>query len=262
MLEIAIIICLALILFLILKNFPKTASEKEAGVFDQKAESQIPVNAIVAKVKKTPNFLQKVFSKKRKDNLDGIKAAIEKGQGGIIAPVEINQAKRAYKEEDSEIARILYEADLALMRNDLREAEELALKAILKDKKSARSYIVIGKVAFARGSFDDAKESFKTALKCDDESGEAYFGLGQIELRDENFSQALDNLQKAVNLDRGVAEWYAELGKAYMQVRQFAKAAKALKRAASLDIDNKEYKELASEAEDKQRAHSTVYRHK
>jgi cytochrome c-type biogenesis protein CcmH/NrfG len=69
-------------------------------------------------------------------------------------------------------------------------------------------------------------------------------------------------LQKAVNLDRGIALWYAELGKAYMQVRQFAKATKALKRAASLDIDNKEYKELASEAEDKQRAHSTVYRYK
>jgi Flp pilus assembly protein TadD len=81
-----------------------------------------------------------------------------------------------------------------------------------------------------------------------------------VKLRDENLSDGVEYLQKAVTIDRGNAEWYFELGKAFMGVRQFAKAAKALKRAASLDMENKEYKELASEAEDKQRSHAGIYR--
>ena len=254
MLEIGIIVCLAVILFLALRNFSKT---KEDFVVKQPATEPI---IKPKEMKKT--FLSKLFTREPVADKADIMAVIEKDNNKIIAPLEIDEAQKAYKEADPDIAKMLYEADLAMARGDLREAEDLALQAIMKDKKCAHSYVIVGKVAFSRGAFDDAKESFKTALKCDTETAEAYFGLGQIELRDENFSEALMSLQKAVNIDRGNAEWYAELGKAYMQVRQFAKATKALKRAASLDIDNKEYKELASEAEDKQRAHSTVYRYK
>lgn len=256
MLEIGIIICLAVILFLALRNFSKT---KEDVLMNKKTIKNEPVfNQNPMK----KSIFSKLFSKKSDENKADIMAVLDQDKNKIIAPLEINEAQKAYKEADPEVAKMLYEADLAIARGDLREAEDLALEAIAKDKKCAHSYVIVGKVAFSRGAFDDAKEAFKTALKCDNEVAEAYFGLGQIELRDENFSEALMSLQKAVNLDRGVAEWYAELGRAYMQVRQFAKATKALKRAASLDIDNKEYKELASEAEDKQRAHSTVYRYK
>jgi len=254
LLENAIIICLAIILLLVLKNFPKT---KDSSDLSQTVNGSIREPETMKQ-----SIFSKIFSKKPVEDRADIMAMIDKDNGKVVAPLEINEAQKAYNESDPEIARILYEADMALARGDLREVEDLALQAVVKDKKCAHSYILIGQVAFSRGSFDDAKESFKAALKCDPETAEAYFGLGQIELKDENFSEALLSLQKAVNLNRGVAEWYAELGKAYMQVRQFAKATKALKRAASLDIDNKGYKELASEAEDKQRAHSTVYRFK
>lgn len=254
MLEIAIIICLAVILFLVLKNFPKTRDD-----------FSVPLNneGLIGEPKKMKeSIFSKLFAKRSVEGRADIAAVIDQDNNKVIAPLAINEAQKAYKESDPEIAKILYEADQAMARGDLREVEDLALQAIVKDKKCAHSYVLVGKVAFSRGSFDDAKESFETALKCDSETAEAYFGLGQIELRDENYSEALMSLQKAVNLNRGVAQWYAELGSAYMQVRQFAKATKALKRAASLDIDNKEYKELASEAEDKQRAHSSVYRFK
>lgn len=254
MLEIGIIISLALILILILKNFPKTKK-----IADHSFEPSVVTTGINPIPK--ANFLSKIFQKKN-EGLSDIKEAIDKDSDKIIAPVEISEAQRAYREKNPEVAKILYESDVAYERGDLREAEELALSALGEDKKCAKAYVVIGKVAYSRGSFFEAEEAFKTALKCDKELGEAYFGLGQIKLRDENYSQALDNLQRAVNLDRGVALWYAELGKAYMQVRQFSKAAKALKRASSLEIDNKEYRDLASEAEDKQRAHSAVYRFK
>ncbi len=256
MLEIAIIICLAVILFLVLKNFPKTAD------FNAEENSLLELKKEVSNQEMKKPFFSKFFKQKSSLDKSDIIEEISKDNSKVIAPLEINEAQKAYKESDPEVAKILYEADLALEKGDLREAEEFALKAVVMDKKSSHAYVIIGQVAFSRGAFDDAKEAFKTALKCNPEAGEAYFGIGQIELRNENYSQALEALQKAVNMNRGIALWYAELGRAYMQVRQFSKATKALKRAASLDIDNKEYKELASEAEDKQRSHSAVYRYK
>jgi tetratricopeptide (TPR) repeat protein len=240
LLEIGIIITLALIFFFVLKNFPKTGESQPERM-------------------KKESFWEKAFSKKKESLAESIQEEIEKNQEKIIAPVEINLTSEKYEEADPEIAKLLYEADTAFEKNDLRAAEDLAIEAISKEKKCGQAYVIVGKIAFTRGVLQDAKAAFKAAMKCNDELGEAYFGMGSINLREENFTKAIENLSEAVSIDRGKAEWYAELGKAYMEVRQFAKAAKALKRAASLDIDNKEYKELASEAEDKQRAHATVF---
>lgn len=254
MLEIAIIICLAILLFLILKNYTKVEiAPGEIASVESDFTGILPM-------KKRENFLKKFFAKR--ENFDDIKDEIEKGQERIVAPAEINKAKQTFREEDPEVAQLLLESSKAFEENDLRNAEDLAIEALIKDKKCSPAYVNIGRVAFHRGSFADAKESYKTALKCDRESGDAYFGLGQIEIREDNISDAIEHFQRAVSLDRGNAMWYGELGKAYMQARQYAKAAKALKRAASLDMENKEYKELASEAEDKQRAHSKAWGNK
>lgn len=250
MLEVAIIVCLAISFFLVLRHFPETAEGAVAGEILNNERKVGFMSKFFERFKKAP----------KQENVAGIEDAIAEGQKEVVNPSQINQAKMEYKETDPEVAKLLYESENAFLQNDLREAEDLAIEAIGKDKKCAQAYVIIGRVAFSRGSFADAKESYDTALKCDKENAEAYFGLGMVKLRDGNLSDGVEYLQKAVTIDRGNAEWYFELGKAFMEVRQFAKAAKALKRAASLDMENKEYKELASEAEDKQRTHSGIYR--
>lgn len=248
MLEIAIIICIALILFIVLRNFPKTALSGSIGLERvQSGSSDIM------------GFWDKIIPKGKGNNQSVIEE-LDKDKGNIIAPVQIDQAQKSYNEEDPEVARILLEADQAFEENDLRAAEDLAIEALSKEKKCAGAYVIMGKIAQHRGVFEDAKEAYKTAIKCDRESGEGYFGLGIVKLKEENFSEAIHNLQKAVSMDRGVALWHAELGRAYMEVRQFAKAAKSLKRATSLDMENKEYRDLAIEAEEKQRTHSIAFR--
>lgn len=248
MLEIGIIVCLAGALFLALKNYSRTG---EDTIID------IPEGLKNEDGKKQAYFK---FSFLRKPKDKDIMKEIDKNKAEIIPPSEINKAILSFKEDDPELAKCLYEADLAFMRNDLRGAEDLAIEAISKDKKCASAYLIVGKVAKERGSFDEAKESYLVALKCDPNIAEAYFGLGMIDSRNENYSVAIENLQKAVNIERGHADWYAELGKAYMQIRQYVKACKALKKAASLDIDNKEYRLLAAEAEEKMRNISRAYR--
>ncbi len=207
---------------------------------------------------KKTSLLLRLFGKKSKEN--DIISEIDKNKKNIIPPSEINKALTNFNEEDPELAKLLYAADSAFMHDNLREAEDFAIDALSKDKKCGNAYLIMGKIARTRGTFDEAREAFAAALKCDSYLAEACFGLGQIEAKEENYSVAVDHLQKAVNIERSHADWYAELGKAYMQSRQFSRAEKALKKAASLDFDNKEYKILATEAEEKMRNMSRAYR--
>lgn len=200
----------------------------------------------------------KIKFRKNNESKDDIRDEIDKDQDEIISPNKINNAQHDFDEEDPEIAKLLLEANEAILRKDLRDAEDKAAEIVTKNKKCAQAYVIFGNVAFLRGMFDDAKEAYKTAVKCNPTFDEAYFGLGKIELKKENLTEAIKYLQRAVTLNRNVAEWYAELGRAYMEVRQFAKAAKALKRASNLDFENEEYKKLAKEAEEKQRSHLTA----
>ena len=244
MYEIIIIICLGLALFLLLRHYPEAAELNEKKAFW------------------LPKFNFDFLKGLKKKKVEEIERAIEAGQAEIVAPVETEKATILFKESDPEVAEILFKAHEAFELNDLRVAEDKAIEAITKNKRCADAYVIIGKIAYSRGQFDDAKESFLAALKCDKEIGEAYFGLGEVEYRNENISGAIEHFQKAVNFDKRYPDWYATLGKVYMEARQYAKAAKVLKRAASLDIDNKEYRELSNEAEEKQRTHSYYSRYK
>lgn len=244
MLEVIIIICLAVALFLLLRHYPD--AKTLAGFFNSA---------------KFGKFFTDFAKSMKKSEAKAMQAEIEKNNQ-IVAPAEVEAAISTFKVDDPELARALHLANESFNLNDLRDAEDKAIEVISKDKRCAEAYVIVGKVAFSRGQYDDAGDAFKTALKCDDSLGEAHYGLGKIELNNDNLTDSIEHLQKAIILEKGNAEWYADLGKAYMEVRQFAKASKALKKASNLDIDNKEYKDLSAVAENKLRSHSMVYRGK
>ncbi len=243
MLEVVIILCLAGALFLLLKHYPDAKDLK------------FPVNR-----EALSQFIGK-FKFKGKNIHREIAEEIARGQDEVISPKELEDAAINF-EEDPELARILVQADKLHAEGDLRGAEDKAVEAIGKNKKCAKAYSLIGNIASSRGQFTEASESYRAALKCNPDFAEAYFGLGSIELRQENYTEATELLAHSVALDKNHPDWYAELGRAYMEIRQYAKAAKALKRATSMDMDNKEYRDLADEAEEKQKTHTIFTRSK
>lgn len=243
MLEVIIILCVAGALFLLLRHYPDAKSLK----FPVSREA---LNQFIGR-----------FKFKGKNIHKEIAEEIARGQDDIISPKELEDAAINF-DEDPELARILVQADKLHAEGDLRGSEDKALEAIGKNKKCAKAYALIGNIASSRGQFSEAEEAYKAALKCNTDFAEAYFGLGQLELRSENYTEATEHLAKCVALDKNHPDWYAELGRAYMEIRQYAKAAKALKRATSMDMDNKAYRDLADEAEEKQKSHAIYTRSK
>ena len=256
MLEIAIIITIAIALFLLLRNYSKT---KDAVVLDDAYKSKDDAYKS-KKESKMFKFWQKYILRKKQHEEQEIIDALRSGQSGIVSPKEIEQAQDSFDAADPEVAKLLVEANDAFRANDFKIVEEKSIEAIAKDKHCDQAYAFVAKVAIERKDYSDAEEACKTALQINQDNALAHSILGDIYLSKERYTEAIIEFQRAVNLDRNNALWQAGLGKAYMQVRQFSKAAKALKRASSLDIDSKEYRELAFEAEEKQRAHAKAFR--
>lgn len=252
MLEVAIIVSIALALFLLLRNF-----HQANDLLPEKKTSKL---GEARKEPKMLKFWQNLTSKWQKQNEEELKEAIRSGQSGIVSPREIQDAQESYDAADPKVAKLLHEANEAYSAGDFKTVEDKAIEAISIDKRCDQAYAFVAQVAMERKDYADAEEACKIALKCNAENGLAHATLGQIYLAKERFTEAITEYQKAVNLDRNSAEWQAGLGESYMQVRQFSKAAKSLKRAASLDMDNKKYRDLAFEAEEKQRAHANAFR--
>ena len=249
MLEVAIIVTIATILFLLLRNFPKT-----------KSKVVLAGGGAPHKENKMFKFWQKHVLQKRQREEKEIINSLKSGQAGIVSPKEIKEAQNSFDAADPELAKLLVEASDALQMKDYKTVEEKSIEAISKDKTCDQAYAFIAKVAVERKDYSDAEEACKTAIQINPDNALARSILGDIYLIKERYTEAINEFQKAVNLDRNNAAWQAGLGKAYIEVRQFSKAAKALKRASSLDIDNKDYRTLAFEAEEKQKTHARAFR--
>lgn len=246
MLEISIIICVGAIIFLLIRRYPRS------GFGD-----------LIHKPKSSKfSSMGNLFSRKRHVEEDEIREALQSDQGDIVSPNEIEEAKTSFQAEDPEVAKLLHEADQAVNVQDYSGAEEKAIEALSLDKHCDQAYAFVAFTALKKGELENADVAAKTALKCNAENAMAQAVIGEIFLTREKYTEAIDKLLKAVMLNRNNASWYGLLGQAYMEVRQFAKSAKAFKRAASLDLDNREYRRLASIAEEKQIAHSRVFRAK
>lgn len=249
MLEVGIVICIGAIIILLLRRYPGNRPSLAAKKPSRKLNfPSVPVN--------------RLFSRKRHIEEEEIRETLEEDQENIVTPRQIEEAKQEFAADDPEIARLLHEADEAIKSLDYNTAEEKAIEALSLDQRCDQAYSFVAYIALKRGELENANDAAKTALKCNPESAEAYAVIGEIYLTREKYTEAIDNLLKAVMQNRNRASWYGLLGQAYMEVRQFAKSAKAFKRAASLDLDNREFRRLASIAEEKQLSHSRVFRAK
>lgn len=254
MLEVAIIVAIAVALFILLKNFPKTKDAIVVDDFNGPKLNKAKKEGIMFE------FWRRYVLRKKQRNEAEIIDVLKSGQAGIVSPKEIKNAQESFDAADPEVAKLLVEASEAMAMKDFREVEEKSILALSKDKRCDQAYAFIAKVALVRNDHADSEEACKTAIKINPGNSLAHAILGQLYLAKERYTDAIVQYQKAVNMDRNNPEWQAGLGKAYMQVRQFSRASKALKRASSLDISNKEYRDLAFEAEEKQQAHAKAFR--
>lgn len=174
-----------------------------------------------------------------------------------LPPVEVP----AY-ESSSEIAKLLDEAEIHFRKGEMKEAEDLYVKAGAKDPRCSKAYARLGVIYLENGeNWDDAEAAFRQALKYEPENGFVLNNLGLVLYHQDKYADAIRQFEQAVRLEEQNAARHANLGMAYMAMRQYAKAESSFKKALKLAPSEMEYKDLLNESMEKKKAHKTMIRH-
>lgn len=89
------------------------------------------------------------------------------------------------------------EAQAALEKGDLTQAEDVLIPYIAKHPRNTMAYLILADVALARGAWDEAVEILEQVIRLDAATPGAYAKLGNAALSAGHMTRALEALQRA-----------------------------------------------------------------
>ena len=282
MVEVVMIICLAAILFILIRKFPDTAVVNEVS-----SVAQMP-DASARQQKATP---PKVEAKPSVEKVEPIIKKVEPIKVEPVAPVVVEPEVVEVPEPEIEpvptfptrtllgrirrqpeklpepvvvevtskwgqkIDDLLDEARKLMSDNKQQVAEDKLIEALKENYHCATAYTLLGDIYYSRKRNEEAEESYVAAVKNDADEGDAHFGLAMIYEQNGRLNDASKEVLLATRVDDRNDLWFKKLGDLYMDLRMFAKASMAYNKAFNLRPDYTKYKELAALATKKQQSH-------
>ena len=162
---------------------------------------------------------------------------------------------------NSEVEKLLAEADIHFRKGEMKAAEKFYLQAAADDPRCSKAYSRLGVIYLENGEeWEDAEAAFRQALKYDKENGFILNNLGLVLYHQDRYADAIRNFEQSVRQDEQNASRHANLGMAYMAMRQYVKAESSFKKALKLAPNEMEYKDLLTEAMEKKSAHKALLR--
>jgi len=216
------VICLAVILFILIRRFPDTA--------------KLP----------TITQLKPVESEVNDSEIKEEKKLVSEKENVLSYSPEINNL--------IETARKLT-AD-----NKHQQAEDKLIEAIQLDIRCALAYSMLGDIYLHRKKNTEAGEAYRAAIHHDPKEPFAHYGLSLILEEAGRYNDAVAQLLLATRISDNNDTWYKKLGDLYINLRMFSKASMAYNKAAYLRPDYGHYKELALASQKKQQEHKVKTR--
>ena len=178
----------------------------------------------------------------------------EKTDAGIQLRPQIVEGLQLTREKNYEAATVkvfeLIEKDpkdaealsvmsyILLKSNRLKNAEEMAQRALAIDSYQSRPNIVLARINFQKSGFNKALDLSRKALVLNPESSEAYQTIGEIYLRQGLTGDAVTVLKEAVRLDPENPELLNLLASAYIKNKQYDQALSTLIALKAIDSNN------------------------
>ena len=104
---------------------------------------------------------------------------------------------------------------------------------------------------FEEKKFPQAEELYLKAATQDPDNSQIYNRLGVIYLDKRYYNDALAAFKEALRLDNKIASRHINVGVIYTKLGKHGLAARYFRNALKLDPDNRKYKQLLKNAEDK-----------
>jgi tetratricopeptide (TPR) repeat protein len=248
---IIILLCLAVILFIISKKLPLLATfdissipkEKEAETRQKIMEKRLERKAKVIYNKISPilKTIGNFFTRKLKDLQGKIKELEEKYKKRTKK--EILMTKEDFDNLEKKLESLLTEAEELLKRDDLETAEKKYIEIIGLDPKNISAYRGLGNLYILQKNYDEARQTFEHVLKLNKLDDLAYAGLGRIAEEKGDLQTAKDDFIKSIGI-KNAAIHYFELAEVCLKMGDLHEAAAHLEGALNLEPNNPKYLDL------------------
>lgn len=119
--------------------------------------------------------------------------------------------------------------------NDLKSAEDLLKKQLLKWPNDASILDLMGNLRFTAGDIDSAMEYYNKAIRVNPGYAHTYFDRGSLYLIQEKYDLALIDLKKAVEIDPDYHDFQLALGSAYLTIGNINESIIHLSKAVKID---------------------------
>lgn len=248
---IIILLCLAIIIFIISKKFPLLATfdvssipeEKEAETKQKIMEERVQRKAKVFYNKISPIFkiIGNFFARKLKDISQYLKELEEKNRKR--SKQEMLVTKQEFVSQENKIGNLLKEADEFLAKDDFANAEKKYIEIISLDHRNINAYRGLGNMYIAQKNYADAKQTFEHVLKLNKLDDIAYASLGKIAQEAGDFAEAKDDFQKSINIKNSAVHHF-ELAEVCLKMENYEEAVQNLEKALEYEPSNPKYLDL------------------
>ncbi len=144
----------------------------------------------------------------------------------------------------AKVNSLLVEAEQSLVVKSLDRAEELYIKAVKLDQKSAPAYRGLAEVYLAKGSLEEARQTFQFVLQLEPDDDSVMVKLAEIAESQGDVEEAIDYYQQAILVNDALSPRFFHLAEMLIKIGQPQVALDAISQAVELEPKNPKYLDL------------------
>ncbi|HKA35328.1 MAG TPA: tetratricopeptide repeat protein [Thermoanaerobaculia bacterium] len=133
------------------------------------------------------------------------------------------------------VAPLLESAETSLKKNDFRNAQVIASRALDVDPKNSEAHRIIADAAFGMGREADAEREYTAAITSDTSNARAELGLGALAETQRKWSTAASHYRRALELNGKSVPAALGLGRSMEELKERPSARIAFGRAVETD---------------------------
>ena len=153
-----------------------------------------------------------------------------------------SQRERGAKENETQAAHLVKQADEAALKNDLPGALDLLQQALVKDPNSGAAYSMLAKLYYSQGEIDKASDAIAKALEFGPHQPDFLYVRGKIEEKQGKLDEALASFRETTLINPQESDAYFEIGVIYERRKDLPRATAAYKKAVEISPQDPDYR--------------------
>ena len=153
-----------------------------------------------------------------------------------------SQTERGARENETQAAHLVKQADEAALKNDLPGALDLLQQALAKDPNSGGAYSMLAKLYYSTGEMDKASDAIAKALELGPHQPDFLYVRGKIEEKQGKLDEALASFRETTLINPQESDAYFEIGVIYQQRKDLPRAMAAYRRAVEISPQDPDYR--------------------